>query len=145
VGLRVIGVVVGVAACSGGEPGEPPPDSTDQSGACGDVSAIDVRVVGTVEDGDGAAAGDVDVALVERNWTPGTVHGTARTDAAGAFEMDATGLPVVEGCWGTAVQFWLEGTKGQLSGEKPMNSLIIDAYLEARSEVDLGAFPLVVR
>ena len=109
------------------------------------MNYADFRVVGTVEDDDHQPVADVDLALEERNWSPGTVHGTSRSEASGAFVLDASELPVVEDCWGTAVQYWLVGTRGDLAGEKPMNSLLVRAWLDGVEDVDLGQFPLIVR
>lgn len=119
-------------------------DTGRPPGACGDVSSIDVSITGGVRDQDEHPVSSAHVALVERNWEPGTVHGEANTDSSGHFTMEATDLPVVEGCWGTAVQFWLEGDKGAQTGEKPMNSLIIGAYNDGSLDVDLGQFPLIL-
>src|SRR5687768_2058965 len=102
------GVVLAIWAFGCADPPDPPrSDTDDPDGACGDVTAIDVTIVGKVRDGAQQWVPGAHVALEERNWEPGTIHGEADTDADGAFEMTAVDLPVVEGCWGVAVQFWL--------------------------------------
>ncbi|MEZ4239085.1 MAG: carboxypeptidase-like regulatory domain-containing protein [Myxococcota bacterium] len=142
--MRVVGIVgLALAGCSG-EATTTTTGTTDPPGACGAVSSMDVHVVGTVEDDDHLPAAGVEIVLVERNWSPGTVHGTATSDADGAFALDGTDLPVVEDCWGTAVSYWLEGTLGEAWGEKPMNPLLMDAWVDGTFQVDLGAFPLNV-
>ncbi|MEQ1500587.1 MAG: carboxypeptidase-like regulatory domain-containing protein [Myxococcota bacterium] len=131
--------------CSGdGETGDSG-ETTDPQGACGDVTEIDVTISGRVVNDDGAGIPDANVQLEERNWSPGTVHGEATTDGSGSFSMTARALPVVEGCWGTAVQFWLVGEAQDLVGEKPMNPQIIGAFDDGSLSVDLGPFPLVLR
>lgn len=143
--MRSITLTFWAIACAG--PADEPTDTgtDDPQGACGDVSAIDVTITGTVRDGDQQWVPGAEVALEERNWEPGTIHGQATTDADGRFTMSAVNLPVVEGCWGVVVQFWLIGTSGDLSGEKPMNSLIIGAYTDETFSVDLGGGPLILR
>ena len=137
-------LALALTACSGEEPGPSTTDTTEPQGACGDVSSIDVSITGTVEDGDGTFLSGVSVWLEERNWNPGTIHGEATSDGAGSFTFQALGLPVVEDCWGTAVQFYLVGETDTLSGEKPMNSPIFNAYDDGSYSVDLGAFGLIV-
>ena len=127
---------------------EPSSESTADSepiGACGELSSFDVTVVGRVKDLDNQWVAGVNVALEERNWSPGTIHGASVSDGDGAFSFAASGLPVVEDCWGTAVQYWLVGASGALAGEKPMNPLMVDAYESGLGVVDLGEFPLILR
>lgn len=142
--MRGILLTFWAVACSG--PTDPATETPtdDPQGACGDVSAIDVRITGGAVDADQQPVAGAHVALEERNWVPGTIHGEADTDASGRFALDATSLPVVEGCWGVAVQFYLIGTAGDLTGEKPMNSQIIGSYTTGTFEVELGPFPLIL-
>jgi hypothetical protein len=120
---------------------EPEPDPP---GACGDISSFDATITGLVQDASGNAVGGALVELEERTWTPGTIHGSATAASDGTFVLAATGLPVVEDCWGTAVSFWLLGSSGDLSGEKPMNSLLFDAWADGTGQTDLGSFPLTL-
>ena len=139
------GILLVFGACSGPEEVVPTEPSTGEpDGACGDVSAIDVGITGGVVDLDEQPIAGAHVVLEERNWVPGTIHGEADTDEQGRFAMDATNLPVVEGCWGVAVQFYLVGTADDLRDEAPMNSQIIGAYTTGTFAVELGAFPLVL-
>lgn len=142
---RTWAIALASMACKQGSAGETGDTGTDDPvGACGDVSTIDVVIRGGVRDQDENRVPDAYVALEERNWAPGTIHGESETDGNGEFVLEARDLPVVEGCWGTAVQFWLVGDKGDLAGEKPMNSPIVSAYNDGTLDVDLGSFPLIL-
>jgi hypothetical protein len=121
---------------------EPDPDPP---GACGDVSSFDATIVGRVADASGSSVSGAEIALEERTWTPGTIHGTATSEADGSFSLSATDLPAVEDCWGTAVSFWLVGSAEQTTGEKPMNSPLFDAWSDGTGQVDLGDFPLTLQ
>jgi hypothetical protein len=124
---------------SGTEPEPDPP------GACGEVSSFDAVITGRVQDDAQNAVGSALIDLEERSWTPGTLHGSATSNADGTFTLTATGMPAVEDCWGTAVSFWLVGSEGELWGEKPMNSLLFDAWVTGTGQADLGEFPLTLR
>lgn len=127
--------------------GEPTGDSADETpldtdGACGAVSEVDLSITGGVVDAEGRPLPGAQVWLEERNWKPGQVHGEGTADGAGRFAFDAFDLPVVEGCWGSAVSYWLVGETGTLWGEKPMNPGLSAAVESGATTVDLGAFPL---
>jgi hypothetical protein len=87
---------------------------------------------------------NVDLALIETNWSPGTIHGTARSDAAGQFVLTAKDITVVEDCWGLTVSYWLVGEDDGWTGDKPMNPLLIEAWESGDTTQDLGAFPLLM-
>lgn len=134
--------------CGGGgsvDGSETSETDTELSGACGDVSSMDVTLTGKVVDGDGAGIEGADLWLEERNWSPGRVHGTARSSGGGAFELIAVDLPVVEGCWGTAVSYWLVGDDGARTGEKPLNPEMLHAWEDGTFAADITAFPLILR
>lgn len=135
---------LGSLGCRGEE--EPSSTETDgvPAGACGEFSSIDVTITGRVRDTDQQWVAGVDLALEERNWSPGTVHGRSVSDSQGSFSFAASGLPILEDCFGTAIQFWLVGQTDDLSGEKPMNPLIIEAWESGEHAISLGEFPLLL-
>lgn len=123
----------------------------DSPGACGDVSNIEiVHISGGVRSSeDQSWVANVDLALEERNWDPGRVHGTARTDGNGQFTLTAEDITVVDGCWGLAVSYWLVGTGAGpydgWAGEKPMNPLLIEVWETGDTDATLGQFPMFLR
>jgi hypothetical protein len=141
----VMGLVVALtAACSG----DPAPSTTPVvadtgSGACGDVTLVDVTIRGQVHDGSGAPVDGVSVVLEERNWRPGELYGQDRSDASGRYEIAAGGLSVVEGCWGTAVQYWVVGEGGGLFGERPINAWLEPAITAGQGVVEIDAAIIV--
>ncbi|MEQ1564232.1 MAG: carboxypeptidase-like regulatory domain-containing protein [Myxococcota bacterium] len=145
--VRGFGVVtLGVLASCAGDPPAQESGADTQLGACGEKSEIaSVVIEGRVRDEQQNWVADVDVQLEEWNWDPGTIHGAGRTDATGAFSFTATNLPVLEDCWGTAVQFWLVGEKGYLRGEQPMNPYLIEAYESGAGSVNTGDVPMILR
>jgi hypothetical protein len=120
-------------------------------GACGGVSNIElVQISGAVRSSeDQTFVPNVDLALEERNWDPGHVHGTGRTDANGRFTFTAEDITVVDGCWGLAVSYWLVGTGAGpydgWAGEKPMNPLLIEVWETGDTDASLGEFPMFLR
>lgn len=136
--LALIGVGCTREAEETGETG------TEPVGACGELGSLSLTVVGRVRDAQENWVSGAEISLEERNWNPGRVYGTAYSDAQGNFTLLADDMPVVEGCWGTAVQYWLVGQAGALTGEKPMNALFSEAYETGATQVDLGQFPLLV-
>ncbi len=141
-----IGLLAAGIGCSGGDDDPTPIDTDDGStgGACGDYLETDVEIVGHVESRSGAPVEGADVWLEERNWAPGTIHGSATSDASGNYSFFARDLPIIEGCWGTAVSFYLAGEIEGFSGDKPMNPPIINAWNDGSLTVDATVFPLVL-
>lgn len=134
--------IVGVG-CAGSDDPTLAPDP-EPAGACGDYHETDVQIVGRVTTADGTPVEGADIWLEERNWAPGTVHGSGTADAQGAYTFDATTLPIIEDCWGTAVDFWLVGEAPGLFGDKPMNPPIINAWNDGSLVVDAETFPLIL-
>jgi hypothetical protein len=138
-------VALGAVACGHGELATGETGGTEPVGACGDVTSIpELTIVGRVRDVDQNWVEGVDLALEERNWSPGTVNGTATSGPGGQFELVATNLTVVEECWGTAVSYWLHGVTDTAEGDKPMNPDLEHAWSSGSDQVDLGEFPLIV-
>lgn len=119
--------------------------SSSSTGLCGDRSVLPVvEIVGSVRSTvDQGPLSDVQIALVETNWAPGTVHGTARSDAAGQFSMTAGDIVVIEDCWGLGVSYWLQGESPGWTGDKPMNPELMEAYETGAIQVFLE-FPLLM-
>jgi hypothetical protein len=142
-------LVLGCTPNSGKDTGANPTDSG--RGACGDVSTIDlVHISGGVRSSeDQTWVPNVDLALEERNWDPGHVHGTARTDANGQFTLTAEEITVVDGCWGLAVSYWLVGVGAGpydgWAGEKPLNPVLIEVWETGDIDTSLGQFPMFLR
>jgi hypothetical protein len=118
-------VLFWLAGCGGGGDTEPA-ETDDEGGACGDVTTHDVTVIGRAETADGPADGAT-VTLQERNWTSGDTFGTATTGADGSFQIDAVGVIGVEDCWGTALDYVIAGSLGDLAGERDVNSALFNA------------------
>ena len=125
--MRRIGVVLALIGCGGKDEdtGAYVPPTND--GACGAVTYDNPAVVtGRILLPDGAPAAGATVIIEERNWTPGTVHAEGVTAADGTYELDAA-LTIVEGCWGTAVAYYLVADLGEQHGEHPLNSFLFNA------------------
>lgn len=135
-----------LGGCGGGGSSTSETDDTDDhAGACGDVSSMDVVLTGLVVDDDNVGVEGADLVMEERNWSPGHVHGVGRSGPGGAFEMQGVDLPVVEDCWGTAVSYWLVGTAGELTGERPLNPEFLHAWDDGTFTADISDFPLILR
>ncbi|MCA9490727.1 MAG: hypothetical protein KC621_12440 [Myxococcales bacterium] len=106
---------------------------------------MNVTLTGRVVDGDGVGVEGADLWLEERNWSPGRVHGATLSESGGAFELVGGDLPVVEGCWGTAVSYWLVGDDGARTGEKPLNPELLHAWEDGSFAADISSFPLILR
>ena len=140
--MRAIAVLLVLIGCGAENEGTPPTD-TDQAGACAEPVYFDASVTGRVTDG-GAPAEGVEVRIEERNWAPGTLHGSGSTGADGRFTFEATGLPIIEGCWGWATGFYVVAQRGTGTAEWGINSLIVSAWQEDAPTVDLAGISLDV-
>lgn len=125
--MRRIGLVLAMIGCGGGDEdtGAPEPEPTD--GACGAVTYDNpATVTGRILLPDGSPAVGARVVIEERNWTPGTIHAEGVTSDDGTYELDAA-LTIVEGCWGTAVAYYLVAELGEQRAELPANSPLFNA------------------
>lgn len=123
----------------------PPPSDTGEpslEGSCGEVGSFDMAFQGFVEDRDGQRLEGVTVALEERSWTQ-QIYKRDVTDVSGEFKVSDQDLPMIEGCWGTVVSFWLVGSTDTSWGERPLNAHIIEALDAGRGVIELTS-PLIL-
>lgn len=117
------------------------PDSgrmPDEPAPCSKGETFDLTVRGQVVDPADEPLGGVTITLEERNWLPGT-YGTATSAGDGSFSVTGRDLPLVlEACWDNAVRFWIAGHTDGLSGDQPINSLVLGALLRDQASLDLA-------
>lgn len=138
-------VLLLLAACAGGA-GTSDTQDTDEGpdSACGETTRFDIVISGLVEDADGNPVEGATVVLDDQGYDH-EEKGEAVTDSAGTFSISATDLASVEDCWGTLLDYVLEAdTTDGLSGEKSVNSYLLNAIEDGSYEADISAFPLVV-
>lgn len=135
------GLLLALAACSGADPEDS--DTDGSNGQCGDVTTWDVTIAGAVEDASGAVDGAT-VTLEDRGWNAGETLGTATTASDGTFELAATGVTSVEGCWGTVLDYVVVATEGGRIGEDEVNSALHDAIDSGSLHADISEFPIVI-
>lgn len=102
---------------------------------------FDLTLTGDVTDG-GAPAAGVGVRIEERVFAPVTVHAESTTDAQGGFTLSATDLPIVDGCLGWAMGFYVVADDGTRTAEWGLNSVISGAWSRGESTADLSGIPL---
>lgn len=116
----------------------------DEGGACGEVRTHDVEIRVAVVDAASVPLAGVGVALEERLWAPDELGG-GTTDADGLVVFTAAGVTDVEGCWGTALDYWLVlAADGRETIEETMNSNLYNAIADGSLVVDLRATPFVM-
>jgi hypothetical protein len=136
VGLALVACGGKDADSGAGGPTDGPPS------ACGEVSeGYDVELTGLVLL-QGVPVEGASVALVERNWTPGTTYGSASSGGDGRFVLQATNLVSVEGCWGTALDYKLRGEHAGFVREQDVNSSLLAAIVDGSLDADLSGVPL---
>jgi hypothetical protein len=138
-----MGLVVLLLAC--GAPAEDTAAVEDiDDGACGEVHTHDLDVRAAFEDVSGAPIEAARVSLEERNWAPGRL-GEGLTDADGTVSFAATDVTDVEGCWGSALDYWLVAdADGFATLEETMNSNLYNAIADGSLVADLRATPLIM-
>lgn len=141
--MRGVVWVLALAACGDGGTTPTATGDDDDGVQCEPAVYVDLTIEGRVTEG-GVGAEGATVRLEERNWAPTTLHGTTTTGANGTFSLDATDLPIVEGCWGWATGFWLVAERGGLSDEYGANTLIVNGWLDGASVVRLDAVDLAL-
>jgi len=116
---------------------EEPPD-----GACGDVTHVDMRLLGVVNNEQGNPAPFAEVSLEDRGWEPGTLLGFAYADLKGRFDLPITQLADVEGCWETILNYTVVAELGPQSGEFKVNSRLQAAITNGSLVADISDVPI---
>ena len=130
--------------CSPNEEPEPVEEDT-QIGECGQpIYGIEMTVTGLVEDASGSPVAGAQVILEERNWEPGTIHGTTTTNANGAFTMSATELVDIPDCWATALDYVVVVELDGLMGEAIANQKLFNAIVDETYVADFSPVPIVI-
>ena len=140
-----IAAVGAFAACGGGGGDSDDDTDVDVPGVqdeCEDPVFVDLGITGEVTDGGAPAAAGVAVRIEERTFAPGSVHGEGVTDGDGRFSIAATELPIVDGCLGFAMGFFVVADDGTRTAEWGINSVISGAWSRGESSADLSAIPL---
>jgi hypothetical protein len=132
-----------LAACGAPEEAAPTVEDTDD-GACGAVRTHTLEVRAAVVDDTGSPLAGVRARLEERNWAPGVLgEGVSGEDGAVAFT--ASDVTDVEGCWGTALDYWLVlEADGYVPLEETMNANLYNAIADGSLVADLRAAALVM-
>ncbi len=137
-----------VAGCASGEVKETgfsgldstttaPPDS-----ACGDVTYGDeVQVLGRVTLY-GKPVQGARVKIEEHTWEPGTVHGEGETGEKGEFDVLASDLVSVEGCWGLMLDYTAEVTVDGYAASRNLNSALLGALTTGGGVADIRPLPI---
>lgn len=114
-----------------------PPDS-----ACGDVTdGYEVQILGRVTLGGKPVAG-ARVTIEEHTWEPGTVHGDGVTGEKGEFDVLATELVSVEGCWGLMLDYTAEVSAAGFGGSRNLNSALLGALTAGDGVADIRPLPI---
>jgi hypothetical protein len=143
IGGARMGLVLLVLACGSASEDTAVVEDADD-GACGEVRTHDLEVRAAFEDASGAPIEGARVTLEERNWAPGTL-GEGLTGTDGAVSFAAPGVTDVEGCWGSALDYWLVAeADGFITLEETMNSNLYNAIADGSLVADLRATPLVM-
>jgi hypothetical protein len=140
-------LVIALVGCASGDTGDPgtadtdttPPGLTDPE--CEETVYFDASVRGRVMR-DGVPAVDAVVRLEERFWDPGAVHGSGETDPSGQYDFVATGMPIIEGCWGWATGFYIVAEQDGLYDDWGINSSVTSAWLDGTAAIDLSGIIL---
>jgi hypothetical protein len=135
-----------VAGCAGGDTTDDDDGGTTDTDVvtpwdCADPVYFDASFRGRVTR-DGAPAAGADVRIEERNWAPGTVHGSGTSNEQGTFDIPATEMPIVEGCWGWATGFFVVAEQDGLSDDWPVNAVVTSAWIADESVITLEGFSL---
>ena len=119
------------------------PTNTGAQVDCQPAVFVDIAITGDVKDGGVPAGAGVSVRIEEREFAPGLqVHGEAITDASGSYAFTATELPMVDGCLGWAMGFFVVADDGTRSAEWAINSVLSGAWSRGEDSADLTGLPL---
>jgi len=118
-------------------------DDGENSGACGETTRWDIKVVGAVSR-QGQPVEGASVELEDRGYNTGDILGSGLTDAEGVFEFDATEVVSVEDCWGTLLNYYVVAEFEAFSGEKKANTYLHTAIYNESYEADMRGFPVEI-
>lgn len=132
-----------VAGCASGEVKDTGSSALDSSttappdSACGDVTdGYEVQILGKVTLY-GKPAPGARVTIEEHTWEPGTVHGAGETGTKGEFDVLATELVSVEGCWGLMLDYTAEVSLDGFAGSRNLNSALLGALTAGDGVADI--------
>lgn len=134
-------LALGSATGCGADPSD---TDSEPSGACGDVSEHALTVLVAVEDAAGAPVDGATVRLEERATRPG-VRGEATTGADGTARLESVQITSIEGCWGTALSYFVVATDGVATAEVGVNPSLFNAITAGEDVVDRRDRPLTLR
>jgi hypothetical protein len=137
---RVLVAVVAVALGCGAEPAV----DDDRPGACGEETEHALTVHVAVVDGEGAPVLGALVRLEERAARAG-VRGESTTDAAGEATLAGLSITDLEGCWGTALSYFVVASLGDRTAEVGVNPSLFNAIQAGEGVVDRRDRPLTLR
>ena len=116
--------------------------TTRPDSACGDViEGLDVQLLGRVTLY-GKPVEGAWVTIEEHTWVPGTVHGTGQTEKSGVFEVLASDLVSVEGCWGLMLDYTAEASFKGYSASRNLNSSFLGALTTGKGVADIRPLPI---
>lgn len=142
--MRALGLFLvwaSAVACGGGEPVDTGDTDPAPKGACGEVTRHDLVLTGVVLL-EGEPVEGANVALEERAWhADGKVFGTAVTDASGEYVLVVDDVVSVQGCWGSALAYYLVGVRGDARGEMGVNGPLYHGIKNADRNIEIR-FPV---
>jgi hypothetical protein len=116
--------------------------TTRPDSACGDViGGLTVQLLGNVTLY-GKPVEGASVTIEEHTWVPGTVHGTGQTEKSGVFDVWATELVSVEGCWGLMLDYTAEASFMGHSASRNLNSALLGALTTGGGVADIRPLPI---
>jgi len=116
--------------------------TTRPDSACGDVTGgLTVQLLGSVTLYGKPVEGAF-VAIEEHTWVPGTVHGSGQTEKSGMFDVLATELVSVEGCWGLMLDYTAEVSFMGHSASRDLNSALLGALTTGGGVADIRPLPI---
>lgn len=138
--MRVLAALASVAVGCGAEPAV----DDDRPGACGEETEHVLTVHVAVVDGDGAPVGGARVLLEERATRAG-VRGEATTNTDGEAVLADLSITSLEGCWGTALSYFVVASEGARTAEIGVNPSLFNAIEAGEGVVDRRDRPLALR
>ena len=146
----VMGCTDGTGATDSRDSGtDDPTEATGETGTepngidCGETGTFSMTLRGRVVDQDETPVSFADITFEERNWAP-QLFDTTVSDKDGFFEVSGLDMPYAEKCWGTGLQFWVNGETKKLQGSQPMNSWLLKGLAADVETLEVSA-PMVLR